>query len=75
MRKKLIPNYIMQHIQKNPQIGRIQLAKNLDIPETEARFYCRVFSEMNKEIKYHSQKYVNRLRAFDYVKLLLINLK
>ena len=55
MRNKIIPNHIMQEFRKNPQIGRIQLSKNLGIPETEARFYCRVFSEMNKDIKYKAK--------------------
>jgi len=55
MRKKLIPNYVMQHIQKNPQIGRIELAKVAGIPEGEARFYCRAYAEMNKDISYKSR--------------------
>ena len=55
MRKKLIPNFVMQHFQKNPQIGRKELAKAAKIPETEARFYCRVYSEMNKNIHYKSR--------------------
>ena len=55
MRKKLIPNFVMQHFQKNPQIGRIELSKVAKIPTTEARFYCRVYSEMNKNIHYKSR--------------------
>jgi hypothetical protein len=55
MRKKIIPNYVMQHIQKNPQIGRVELSKAAGIPETEARFYCRVYAEMNKGIHLKSK--------------------
>lgn len=55
MRKKIIPNYVMQQFQKNPQIGRKELAKKAGIPEGEARFFCRLYSEMNKSIKYKSR--------------------
>jgi len=55
MKKKLIPNHVMQYIQKNPQIGRKELAKLADIPETTARFYCRAYAEMNTGIKYKSR--------------------
>ncbi|GAG98739.1 unnamed protein product, partial [marine sediment metagenome] len=55
MRKKLIPNFVMQHIQKNPQIGRKELSKVAGISEGEARFYCRVYAEMNDNIHYKSR--------------------
>ena len=55
MRKKIIPNHIMQEFQKNPQIGRKQLAKKVDIPESEARFLCKAYAEMTSKIKYKSR--------------------
>lgn len=45
----------MQHFQRNPKIGRKELAKAACIPETEARFYCRVYKEMNSSIKPNSR--------------------
>ena len=55
MRKKLIPNFVMQEIEKNPQIGRVELARACGIAVTEARFYCRVYKEMNTRIKYKAK--------------------
>ena len=55
MRKKIIPNHIMQYFQKNPNIGRFELAKAANIPETEARFFCRVYKEMTSNIKYKAK--------------------
>ena len=55
MKKKLIPDNIMQEFQKNPQIGRIELAKVVSIPESEARFYCRLYKEMTSGIKYKAR--------------------
>ena len=55
MRKKIIPNRIMEEFNKNPQIGRIQLATICDIPESEARFFCRVYKEMTTGINYESK--------------------
>jgi len=52
VRKKVIPNYIMQEFQKNPQVGRKELAKLCNIPESEARNYCWLYKEMNKKIKF-----------------------
>ena len=52
MRKKIIPNYIMEIFHRQPLIGRTELAKAAGIPEGEARFFCRVFSEMTSKIKY-----------------------
>lgn len=42
----------MAEFQKNPQIGRVDLAKKCNIPESEARNYCWLFSQMNKKIKF-----------------------
>ena len=52
MRKKLIPNYIMAEFQKNPQIGRTELAKKCNITEGEARSYCWVYKQMTTQIKF-----------------------
>ena len=51
MKKKLIPDVIMQEFQKNPQIGRIELAKKAGISNQEARYYCRLYKELHKEAK------------------------
>jgi predicted phosphodiesterase len=55
MRKKIIPNYIMKIFQKNPHIGRTQLAKAAGIPVTEARFFCRLYKEMTSNVKYRGR--------------------
>jgi predicted phosphodiesterase len=52
MRKKIIPSYIMDIFQKNPRIGRKQLAEEAEIPVGEARFFCRVYKEMTSKIKF-----------------------
>jgi len=52
MKKKVIPNYVMCEFQKNPRIGRIELARKCNIPESEARNYCWLYGQMNKGIKY-----------------------
>lgn len=51
MKKHIIPDYVMKCFQANPLIGRIELAKAVNITETEARFYCRVYSAMTEGIK------------------------
>lgn len=48
---KVIPNFVMQEFQKNPKIGRIDLAKKCNIPETQARNYVWLYSQMNKNLK------------------------
>jgi len=55
MNKKIIPNHVMQHIQRNPLIGRIALSKSADITVTEARFYLRVYKEMTSNITLKSR--------------------
>lgn len=42
----------MSEFQKNPQIGRIELAKLTGISEQKARFFCKLYKEMITDINY-----------------------
>lgn len=48
MNNDLIPNYIKRIFYANPQIGRIDLAKQANISEGEARFYCKLYKDSKK---------------------------
>lgn len=60
--KKLIPNRIMQFFQADPSIGRRDLAKYAEISESNARYYCRLFTELHKKAKLVSKG----IAVFDY---------
>jgi len=51
MSKDIVPNFVMQIMQKNPRIGRKQLAKEANITESMARFYCKVYREKHRPVK------------------------
>jgi len=55
VRKKIIPNRVMEEFNKNPQIGRQKLAKLCDISDTDARFYCRMYKELITDINLTSK--------------------
>jgi predicted phosphodiesterase len=46
----LIPNAVLIALQKNPTIGRVQLAKETGITQSEARYYCKVFKDQRKPL-------------------------
>ena len=47
----LIPADVLKHFFNNPKIGRRELAKLAGIPESEARFYCKLYKEKKKNVK------------------------
>lgn len=48
MNNDLIPNYIQRIFFANPDIGRVDLAKQANIPEGTARFYCKLYKDSRK---------------------------
>jgi predicted phosphodiesterase len=51
MPKQLIPNIVLAELQKNPKIGRVQLAQNTGITQGEARYYCKIFKDQRKTLQ------------------------
>jgi len=47
----LIPKTVMRFFHENPKIGRTELAKRAGIPESEARFYCKLFKTKQQGVK------------------------
>jgi len=46
-----IPEHIMKFFVETPNIGRLTLAKKVDISEQEARFYCKLFKDKQTSVK------------------------
>lgn len=47
MIENLIPKHILKYLQKNPNVGRMRLKSQFNISENDARYYLRLYDNLN----------------------------